>query len=67
MNAGRFIEQWRMWAARDDSAATDRTVAAFRAVAREDFAGPGPWKLRSGMAALGLPPQVTADADPKWL
>ena len=67
MHADHFIDQLRILAALDDSPATDRTLAAFRAVAREDFAGPGPWKLRSGMAALSLPPQVTPDADPKWL
>ena len=67
MHAEHFIDQLRVLAALDDNPATNRTLQAFRSVAREDFAGEGPWKLRSALADVMLPPRLTADADPKWL
>lgn len=67
MHRNHFIDQLRMLAALESSPATDRTLDAFRAVAREDFAGKGPWKVRSALADVSLPPKVTPDASPKWL
>ena len=67
MYAAHFIDQLRVLAALDDNPATNRTLQAFKSVAREDFAGKGPWKLRSSLADVTLPPRLTPDADPKWL
>jgi len=67
MNADTFVDQLRIMAALPDSPATDRVLDAFRAVPREAFVGPGPWKLLSPHEAFSLPPQETPDADPKWL
>jgi len=46
---------------------SDALVQAFAKVPREDFLGPGPWKLASFDAALSATPRytLTADADPK--
>jgi protein-L-isoaspartate(D-aspartate) O-methyltransferase len=46
---------------------SDALVQAFAKVPREDFLGPGPWKLASFDAALSATPRYTptADADPK--
>ncbi|MDX8347526.1 methyltransferase domain-containing protein [Cognatiyoonia sp. IB215446] len=67
MNADTFVDQLRILGALEEGPATDRVLDAFKAVAREDFAGPGPWKLRSPHEGFSLPVQVTPDADPKWL
>ena len=67
MYAAHFIDQLRVLAALDANPATNRALQAFKSVAREDFAGEGPWKLRSSLADVTLPPQLTPDADPKWL
>lgn len=45
---------------------SERLVAAFAAVPREDFVGPGPWQiLRTGQLGRGY--QGTPDADPRHL
>ncbi|KMW56844.1 Protein-L-isoaspartate O-methyltransferase [Candidatus Rhodobacter oscarellae] len=67
MHADHFIDQLRVLAALDDNPATNRTLAAFKSVAREDFVGNGPWKLRSALGDVTFPPRLTPDADPKWL
>lgn len=67
MHADHFIDQLRVLAVLEDDPATNRTLAAFKSVAREEFAGKGPWKLRSSLADVTLPPRPTPDADPKWL
>jgi protein-L-isoaspartate(D-aspartate) O-methyltransferase len=67
MNADNFADHLRIMAALEDGPATDRVLNAFRAVSREMFAGPGPWKLRSPLEGFSLPVRATPDADPKWL
>ncbi|MEM1040975.1 MAG: methyltransferase domain-containing protein [Pseudomonadota bacterium] len=67
MHADSFVNQLRVMAALEDSAATDRVLEAFRNVPREAFAGSGPWKLRSPHEGFSLPILETPDADPKWL
>ncbi|MEM9228869.1 MAG: methyltransferase domain-containing protein [Pseudomonadota bacterium] len=67
MHATYFADQLRVMAALDDTAATDRVLDAFQKVPREAFTGPGPWKLRSSLVDLSLPPQQTPNADPRWL
>ncbi|MEO1179221.1 MAG: methyltransferase domain-containing protein [Pseudomonadota bacterium] len=67
MNIEYFVDQLRVVAALEDSPATERTLDAFKSVAREDFAGKGPWKLHSARAGVSLPPRSTPDDDPKWL
>lgn len=67
MHADYFVDQLRILAALEDGPVTDRTLAAFKSVAREDFAGRGPWKVRSALASADLRLQPTPDADPKWL
>lgn len=67
MNAENFTDQLHVLAALDDNPATRRTLRAFSSVPREKFAGRGPWKIRSPLANLTLPPRLTPDADPKWL
>ena len=67
MNADTFVDQLRIMAALENSAATDRVLEAFRNVPREAFAGTGPWKLRSPHEGFSLPVQQTPDANPKWL
>lgn len=67
MHADHFIDQLRVLAALKNNPATDRTLAAFKSIAREDFAGKGPWKLRSALSDVTLPPRLTPDAEPKWL
>jgi protein-L-isoaspartate(D-aspartate) O-methyltransferase len=67
MHADFFVDQLRVLAALESNPATERTLAAFKSVAREDFAGKGPWKVRSSLADVTLPLRPTPDADPKWL
>ncbi len=67
MHADHFIDQLRLMGALPDCETTDRTLAAFRAVPREAFAGPGPWQVRSALAQNGFAVHVTPDADPRWL
>ena len=67
MTAASFADQLRIMAALESGPATDRVLAAFRAVPREVFAGPGPWRLRSPHVGFTLPVRATPDADPKWL
>lgn len=66
MHAAYFADQLRILGALDDTPATDRVLNAFKAVPREKFAGPGPWKLRS-LTAGSRPIHETPDADPRWL
>ncbi len=67
MHTDHFIDQLRVLAALKNNPETERTLAAFKLVAREDFAGKGPWKVRSALADVTLPLRKTPDADPKWL
>lgn len=67
MHADHFIDQLRVLAALEDNPSAERALDAFRSVAREEFAGPGPWKIHSALADLTLPLRSTPDADPKWL
>lgn len=67
MYVDHFIDQLRIFATLDDTPVTDRTLNAFKLVARENFAGSGPWKLRSPWAEMTRPPYRTPDRDPKWL
>lgn len=67
LHADQFTDQLRILGALDAGPATDRVLDAFRAVPRETFAGPGPWKYRSSIAGFGLPIRQTPDADPKWI
>lgn len=67
LNADAFVDQLRILAALENSAATDRVLDAFRAVPREAFAGPGPWKLLSPHEGFSFPVVRTPDANPKWL
>ncbi|MEM7683775.1 MAG: methyltransferase domain-containing protein [Pseudomonadota bacterium] len=67
MHADHFADQLRIMGALEDGPATDRVLDAFRAVPREAFAGPGPWRFRTPLAGFTLPVQTTADSDPKWL
>ena len=60
-----FIDQLRTLSGLEESDSRERVLEAFRHVAREEYAGKGPWKLRSplyGQAAIPTP-----DADPKHL
>ncbi len=66
MQTEYFADQLRILAALEDTPATDRVLNAFKAVPREKFAGPGPWKLRS-LTAGSRPIHETPDADPRWL
>lgn len=67
MYAMYFIDQLRILAALEDNRATHRVLEAFKIVAREAFAGPGPWKVRSPLAGFSRPTRQTPDADPRWL
>ena len=67
MHADQFADQIRILGMLDAGPATDRVLQAFRAVRREAFAGPGPWKYGSPLATFRRPFQETPDADPKWL
>jgi len=67
MHADHFVDQLRVLAALEESPSTERTLAAFKSVARENFAGKGPWKVRSPLAGFTLPLRSTPDDDPKWL
>lgn len=67
MHADQFADQLRILGALDAGPATERVLDAFRAVRRETFAGPGPWRYRSPLAGFPLPVRETPDADPKWL
>lgn len=67
MHSQYFIDQLRIIAALDNSAATMRVLDAFKSVKREDFAGPGPWMLRSALSGFMLPAFETPDDDPRWL
>lgn len=67
MHADHFADQLRIIGALDTSPSTDRVLAAFRAIPREAFAGPGPWRFRTPLAGFTLPVRTTPDADPKWL
>ena len=67
MNAENSADQLRIMAGLESNPATDRVLDAFKAVPREAFAGPGPWKVRSPLAGFTLPVRETPDADPKWL
>jgi protein-L-isoaspartate(D-aspartate) O-methyltransferase len=67
MHADQFADQLRILGALEAGSATERVLNAFRAVPREAFAGPGPWKFRSPLAGFNLPLRETPDADPKWL
>ncbi len=60
-----FAEEIRAAAALPDGPDTDRVLAAFAAVPREDHAGPGPWLLRS--PNFDLAPRRTPDRDPAHL
>ncbi|MEM6744996.1 MAG: methyltransferase domain-containing protein [Pseudomonadota bacterium] len=60
-----FAEQIRAVAPLQDGPWTERLLAAFAAVPREDHAGPGPWLLRAPIK--GLPARRTPDADPAHL
>ncbi len=67
MNAENFADQLRILAALEEGPATDLVLDAFKAVPREAFAGPGPWKLLSPHEGFSLPVREQPDADPKWL
>jgi protein-L-isoaspartate(D-aspartate) O-methyltransferase len=67
MHADHFADQLRIVGMLDAGSATDRVLDAFRAIPREVFAGPGPWKYRSPLAGFNLPVRETPDANPKWL
>lgn len=67
MHADHFADELRIVAMLEAGSATDRVLDAFRAVPREAFAGPGPWKYRSPIAGLNLSVRETPDANPKWL
>ncbi|WP_299153778.1 methyltransferase domain-containing protein [uncultured Tateyamaria sp.] len=67
MHADHFIDQLRLMGGLPDGLTTDRTLEAFRAIPREAFAGPGPWKVRSALAQNGFEAHLTPDADPRWL
>lgn len=67
MYGAQFADHLRIMAALADGPSTDRVLAAFVAVPREAFAGPGPWKYRSPHEGFSLPVRETPDADPKWL
>jgi protein-L-isoaspartate(D-aspartate) O-methyltransferase len=67
MNADHFANQLRIMGGLDTGPATDRVLDAFRAVPREAFAGPGPWKYRSPLLGFTQAVRQTPDADPKWL
>ncbi|MEM6566662.1 MAG: methyltransferase domain-containing protein [Pseudomonadota bacterium] len=67
MHVDHFIDELRVFAALDDNPGTDRTLSAFKSVAREYFVGEGPWKLRSAWADIARPPFLTPDSNPKWL
>lgn len=62
-----FADQLLLLAALEPGAMTEQVLAAFRNVPREAFAGPGPWLVRSPLAAFSLPPRWTPVADPRWL
>ena len=63
----RFIEALRKAAPFDGRPDADRVLAAFAAVPRERFVGPGPWTLFSVRRGRGLEPERTPDADPRHL
>lgn len=67
MHADTFTDQLRILGALPHGHATDRVLNAFRAVPREAFTGPGPWKFRSPHDGFTLPIQCTPDDNPKWL
>jgi protein-L-isoaspartate(D-aspartate) O-methyltransferase len=67
MHAEIFADQLRILAALEVGPATDRVLDAFKAVPREEFAGPGPWKVLSPHEGFSLPVRETPDANPKWL
>lgn len=60
-----YAEELRAAAALPNGEQTDRLLAAFASVPREDHAGPGPWLLRSPQ--YGLASRRTPDGDPKHL
>src|SRR5258708_40053444 len=61
------LEEVRRWFAEDLRVTChlrdDRVVAAFAAVPRENFVGPGPWRMRHLVDGYG----TTPDADPRRL
>lgn len=67
MQAEGFADQLRILAALEAGPATERVLDAFKAIPREKFVGPGPWKVRSPHEGFTLPLRETPDADPKWL
>lgn len=60
-----FAEEVRAAAALEDTPQSERVVAAFAAVAREDHVGPGPWLVRSPL--FGMASRRTPDANPEHL
>ena len=62
----RFIDELRALDRMSGAPDLDRVLAAFAAVPRERFAGPGPWTLFS-VGKGGLRADRTPDADPRHL
>lgn len=62
-----FMDGLRLAAGLPGTPETERVLAAFGTVPREDFAGPGPWIVRAFASGQELAPQRTPDADPRWL
>lgn len=60
-----FIREIRVAGNLPDNASAGRVLDAFRAVPREDHAGPGPWITMSGKRSLTH--SRTPDSDPKHL
>lgn len=60
-----FIDQIRVLSGLEQSETLERVLRAIRQVPRENFAGKGPWKLRS--ALYGLNTIETLNDDPKHL
>lgn len=60
-----FVDDLRALSGLEESEALIRVLDAFYKVSREDFAGKGPWKLRSPLT--GFNAVITPDDDPRRL